>query len=139
MKALTHYLLLVGIPVLGVLGVLQLGQGLTAPKAVAGTWTLEAVSPPSGNATCAVLKEAAQAQTLAIEQSGPELMLELGEMRVDGRIDGNVVRAASAPVSIDASLEPSGAMRGALSFPSCPASSRLTFTAARQLSQGEGR
>jgi hypothetical protein len=138
LKALAHYLLLVGIPVLGILGVLQLGQGLTAPKAVAGTWTFEATRFSSEGPACAALEGAARARTFAVEQSGPELTLELGELRIDGHLDGNMVRTASAPLLIDASLEPSGTMRGVLSFPSCQASPTLAFTAARQQSRGAG-
>lgn len=138
MKALTYYLLLVGIPVLGVLGVLHLGQGLTAPKAVAGTWTLEAVSLPSEKTACTALKEAARARTFAVEQSGPRLTLELGELRADGHIDGDVVRATSPLLLVDAGVEPSGAMRGVLTFAACPTSPTLVFTAAQQLSQGAG-
>lgn len=138
MKAITNYLLLVGIPVLGVLGVLHLGQGLAAPKAVAGTWAFEAVSPRSENATCAALKEAARVRTFAVDQAGPRLALEVGELRADGRIDGDVVRATSTLLLVDASVEPSGTMRGVLSFPTCPASPLLAFTAARQLGRGAG-
>lgn len=139
MKALLQYLVLVGLPVLGVLGVLQLGQGLTAPKALAGAWAFNPSGLVSEASTCPVLESVDQVATLAVAQSGPDLTLELGELRVDGQVEGSTVRAMSPLLALDADVGLPGQMRGTLTFPTCPASPTLTFNALRQLSgQEEG-
>ncbi|MBK8900198.1 MAG: cation:proton antiporter [Anaerolineaceae bacterium] len=60
MKAVIHYLVLVGFPVLGVLGFLQLGQGVEAPAAIVETGVLE---------TSAALEHAGHLPTLLIQIS----------------------------------------------------------------------
>ena len=133
MKALLNYLVLVGLPVLGVLGVLQLGQGLTAPKALAGAWTFVPSSFSPEASACPVTTSVTQIDTLTVAQSGPKLTLKLGELRVDGQVDGSTVRATSPLFTLDADVGSPELMRGTLTFPTCPASPVLAFSALRQL------
>lgn len=132
MKALVQYVLLVGIPILGVLGVLHLGQGLSAPHAVSGLWDItpsDSGQAASVTCSCPTVTDTLATQTLTVEQSGPKLVLELGNLRTHGLIDRQTVRAASKRVSLNARLEASGVLRGTLSFATCPGTPKLPFTA----------
>lgn len=73
MKTVATYIFLVGLPVLGVLLVLRLGQNLTPPMSVGGVWQIEVPA----QAECAAEWEGIDELTLTISQSGPNLTLTL--------------------------------------------------------------
>ena len=76
MRSLVSYLLFVGIPLAGLLGVLRLGQRVEAPRAVHGSW---AVQPRAaiGRVCTSYLLSGADS-TLVISQSGRQLTGTLG-------------------------------------------------------------
>lgn len=73
MKPVATYIFLVGLPVLGVLLVLRLGQNLTPPMSVGGVWQIEVAA----QAECAAGWQGLEELTLTISQSGPNLVLTL--------------------------------------------------------------
>ena len=68
------YILLVGLPLLGLLGILDLGRGIAAPPAVGGEWTAQFTS-----AACAAAE--LRQPALSISQSGTELVVTLNDGR----------------------------------------------------------
>ncbi|MGA2132885.1 MAG: hypothetical protein ABSH50_11380 [Bryobacteraceae bacterium] len=70
------YVVMVGAPVLGLLGILEAGRGLAAPLSVGGEWTLQFDSG---------VKCAGVPASLNISQSGPEAIITFN--------DGHVMRA----------------------------------------------
>lgn len=79
MKAVVHYLVMIGIPVLGVLGLLQLGQGLEAPMAV-----VEVGVPEMG---------------AALEHAGhlPTLLIQISVILAASRLVGMIFRKIHQP------------------------------------------
>ncbi len=75
MKAVLLYIALVALPLLGILGILQLGDGLNAPPDLAGRWTLRAVSAPELEQGCTLLPLEADSLSMHISQSGQYLRL----------------------------------------------------------------
>jgi hypothetical protein len=83
-RAVLLYLFLVGLPVLGLLGMLHVGQRLEAPPVLSGTWRIEQ------GGTCGLQV----GETFEVEQSGQFLVLGLpGRPPFEGRIRGGVLRA----------------------------------------------
>jgi hypothetical protein len=81
MKVLGTYVLMVGLPAVGVLGILRAGSGLKAPHAIGGEWRIDAAAKP-----------------IVVEQSGEHLSIHLpdgGEIK--GRFRGDSLRGAAAP------------------------------------------
>lgn len=86
MKSVLTYVLLVGGPGAGVLGILHKGRELRAPRSVDGEWRVEL----AGVAAPGVMK---------IQQSGPHLSVTLpgANGALDGSIEGVAVQAHPAP------------------------------------------
>jgi hypothetical protein len=76
MRSLFSYLLFVGVPLAGLLGVLKVGQGLEAPLAVHGAWAVQPMPAPTRVCTRYLLFGADS--SLTISQSGRELTAVLG-------------------------------------------------------------
>lgn len=75
MKAVLHYIVLVGLPVLSVLVLLRIGeQSLKAPASIHGNWGL-ALEPQAVRVVCPGLVFPAEDSILNINQSGPQLYL----------------------------------------------------------------
>jgi hypothetical protein len=90
MRSLFSYLLFVGVPLTGLLGVLRLGQGLEAPLAVHGSWAVQPMPAPGRVCTRYLL--AAADSSLTISQSGRELTAALGpsrEVALRGALEGD--------------------------------------------------
>lgn len=90
MRHLLSYLLFVGIPLVGLLGVLRVGQGIEAPRAVHGTWEVQPMAPSGRVCTRYLLSDADS--TLRISQSGRELTAALdprAEVSLRGALTGN--------------------------------------------------
>ena len=137
------YILLVGLPLVGLAGVLKTGRHLTAPISVDGTWKVEATashaSTPCDQAIASLLSS-----NLIVSQSGRSLELTLGEgNKIDfpGQLEGDNITASLMPglgcrddqpvtltASVDAKSEPKG-LAGTLKCASCPP---LEFHAVRQ-------
>lgn len=133
MKSFFTYLVLVGFPAAGLLGILHVGRGLHAPRAIGGEWRI-AARPLAGS-------------TFVVQQSGEHLSLVLpvdggillrGKSRGDtlelkhsgsaitraeacGRVQGTTFRAA---LDLSARMR----MKGAATIGACPP---IPFEAAR--------
>ena len=105
MRHLISYLLFVGIPLLGLLGVLQLGRGIEAPRAVHGRWAV-APMPASGRVCTRYLLSEADS-TLTISQSGRQLTATLGP-RGDVALRGTL---AGDQVTLEGVIQPEATPR----------------------------
>jgi hypothetical protein len=93
MRYLIAYLLLVGAPILGVLGVLRVGQDLPASMAVRGMYDVT-INLPREYPCYAYLLTAADS-TIRLDQSGPLISGALGpvgNVELDGVLSGNELR-----------------------------------------------
>src|SRR5205814_10629530 len=79
MRVVLLYLGLVGLPVLGILVLLQVGQTLSAPISLAGTWNAQ-LSPKS-EATAADLGLLPRPMVLTITQSGSVVFLVFDDVK----------------------------------------------------------
>ena len=89
MRHVISYLLFVGVPLAGLLGVIRVGQGIEAPLAVHGAWAVQPMAAPDRVCTRYLLTGADS--TLTISQSGRELTATLGpgdEVTLRGAITG---------------------------------------------------
>ena len=151
MKTVFLYVSLVGLPALAIAGVLRAGQRLRSPVFVGGTWTVERRSKDSLCNSSLIKSDGA---VLIISQTGSHLLLTLndedrttfaGEIR-DATITASAARPSSdAPVDVHnlggvsiqfhAAVERGGGsdqLLGTLTFPDCPASAVMSFSAQRQ-------
>ena len=91
------YIFLVGLPLLGLVGVLKTGRNLTAPASVDGTWKVEAATDPqaASASSCGNYYSAITSQPLSISQSGPNLVIALagGTRTTAGTIEGKTLTA----------------------------------------------
>ena len=90
------YLSLVGLPVLGILGLLQVGQTLSAPISLAGTWNAQL--NPDSESTAAKSGLLPQPMVLTITQSGPDVILVFDDNQqttLVGKIQGATIDATA--------------------------------------------
>lgn len=148
------YVLLVGLPILGLVGVLKSGRTLTAPISIDGQWQLRAdparlVALPCGKA----LGDGSNA-TLSISQSGKNFSWGLGSLNSDGNsssaaagvIEGTTLRSTPLPSAADgncgqgheltlvATVNPQTdprSLAGTLSVNACPSCAPVEFNAVR--------
>ena len=141
MKIIGQYILLVGLPLLCLLGVLWAGADLQAPQSVNGVWAIAITS--SGDTSCEDFSAWQGEPQLVIAQSGNALTLQFNNpsfARLDGRLDGLAIIAQSDAASgsgvsihFQAIVDPGSApekMTGVLISSQCPASA--TLNGARQ-------
>jgi hypothetical protein len=152
MRLIPLYLLLIGAPALGVLGLLRMGRDLTPPISIKGTWTTEIVPQAPGEQPC---EEALRLnhKTLTISQSGLYLLLKFDDEKgttLNGQIQNTTVTAEArhrstastneqndaAAISIHANLdrqqlEPER-LRGELTLDGCPPGIKMAFIATRK-------
>jgi hypothetical protein len=95
-KGLCSYLIIVGIPVVGILGLLQLGKTLTAPASVAGLWSLTLVRDATDCESSPV-----NADVMHITQSGRFVLVALGNQpaTLAGEIKELVISASGDSIS----------------------------------------
>lgn len=159
MKTAILYLVLVGLPTLGVLGVLRAGQSLTPPVSVSGLWNVEISTQAAGNSPCGEQFDKSEILSLSIKQSGTHLLFSFEKKKINlaGEIDGPnggaaAVRLSAATASEDAGQADAVRLRataerearperlhGSLSFARCPAGTEVSFIATRQLNTTEVR
>ncbi|MGA2413924.1 MAG: hypothetical protein ABSF59_05730 [Candidatus Sulfotelmatobacter sp.] len=153
------YFLLVGLPILGLVGVLKSGRNLTAPISVDGVWQLQADPAQLAASPCGqALASRSDATTFAISQSGKTFLLGFGSVNpsngsrsvASGTIDGTRLRAslpansiASAPdggcgqgreLTLAATVNPKTdprSLAGTFSIPDCPSCASIEFHAVR--------
>ena len=73
-KHLVQYLALVGLPFLGLLGVLRIGRDMIAPMAVHGRYTVAVIGGTGGPCLGELLADSA----LVVSQSGERIEVRLG-------------------------------------------------------------
>ncbi|MGA2736403.1 MAG: hypothetical protein ABSG65_03010 [Bryobacteraceae bacterium] len=108
------YLLLVGVPVMGLLGILEAGRGIPAPLSIAGDWAIE-FSPA---AHCGALL---RQPGFTISQSGTEALVTLNDGRattLEGTVNGGVLTAKSMTASI-AGKQGARTLEGTMQFDGC--------------------
>lgn len=130
------YLLLVGVPVMGLLGILEAGRAIRAPLSVAGEWTLE-FDPAArcANGPAGLLQSA-----LNISQSGTQALITLngGNGGNDGHAaaqEATVNGAALTAESLTAAISGkpgSRTLEGTMRFSGC---APVAFRAVRQASK----
>jgi hypothetical protein len=88
------YVLLVGLPLLGLAGVLRSGRSLKAPVSVDGTWNIQG-DKPSGADPCAGAVAAFLNSPLLISQSGKSLELTFTQPKAyfTGVLEGTQLKA----------------------------------------------
>jgi len=120
------YLVLVGAPVLGLLGILEAGRAIAAPVSVGGEWKIE----PDSAVSCADVPAG-----MSISQSGAYALITLkdGET-MDGAVSGATLSGKSLQASI-AGNAAGRTLQGTMRLNRC---GLIAFRAARQpRKQGE--
>lgn len=136
MKTVIQYLLMVGLPILGVFGLVQVGQQLTPPVSVGGDWLIEATTEAGGKATCGQFLTQADQPRLTISQSGPRLVLtfnDAAKTALPGSLNDLTLTATtpdiSVTTSVDRQIEPNR-LHGKIAFSNC--AEAVPFQAVRQ-------
>ncbi len=162
-KLVLTYVVLVGLPLLGLLGVLRAGRKLTAPVAVGGAWNLEADFTPLSGTPCGALLSGRKQPSLNISQSGTSVRFSIGDP-VENGIPGTLqnstltmgtmggespessVRSGvscedSQALYLKATVHPEGGKRvmtGTLGIHGCANCSPVSFRAVRVISHAGG-
>ena len=131
------YLVLVGVPVLGLLGILEAGRGVSAPLAISGEWTLS-FDPAAG---CANGPATLRQPALSISQSGTQALITVNDGHAttfEATVNGAAIAAKSPAAGIAAGISGKAGERtlqGVMNFNGCPA---VAFRAVRQASKKGG-
>jgi hypothetical protein len=143
------YILLVGLPLLGLVGVLKVGHSVSAPVSIDGAWKLDVDNPVSG--PCGKALASLPTSAFNISQSGKNLVLNLnsrpaGSATIDGNRFNGVLELSDVPVddqacpnhstlhllaSVDAKTEPR-VMTGTISVNGCARCATMNYQAVRQ-------
>lgn len=142
------YILLVGLPLLGLAGVLRSGRNLSAPISVDGTWKIDADSSVLASYPCSSA-QSLLSSPLLISQSGKNLVITMGKTKApsDGLLENKRLRA-SIPQGSDISSPACGAgsfrltamvdttseprtLSGTVSAPGCSSCLPVQFRAVR--------
>lgn len=92
-----------GIPLLGLLGILEAGRGIAAPPPISGDWTLQFDSA----ASCASGPAGLQQPALSISQSGTAALITVNDghaTTLEATLDSATLTAKSPAASITASI-----------------------------------
>jgi len=106
MRSVFLYVVLVGLPILGVVAVLRVGERLTPPRSVGGDWTVEAPDLSAGISDCRPSWWNAGPLVMVIAQSGPDLVVTFPatpDWTLSGTIRGDTLTAATRGSSRQAS------------------------------------
>ncbi|MHB8218679.1 MAG: hypothetical protein ACYDDS_21615 [Candidatus Sulfotelmatobacter sp.] len=147
------YILLVGLPLLGLAGVLRFGHGLSAPISVSGVWKLGAEGAPLVDGKCGKGLASLQGALLTISQSGKELIVSVNNESLaigSGVMEGTTLMATlplletptkeptcgsdngiTLTATVDPKLEPRS-MQGTFSLRECDSCARMKYRAVRQ-------
>jgi hypothetical protein len=149
------YLLFVGVPLLGLVGILRAGRGLSAPVAISGDWSLQADASPLASDSCGAEWTQLAQPALSISQSGTEIVVTLNSIdghpiTLTGTIQEGRLHAAGAPAGYcaaphtlfwDGAVTGPGTQRtitGALGVANCSGCATVEFRANRMLPTREG-
>jgi hypothetical protein len=137
------YLVLVGVPLLFLVGTLRAGRTLTAPPALSGDWTIQPTDTPPGSQTVP--------PSLSIYQTGADLLITFRDAEKtqftarleSGRIAGAVSLTPRTwggqgvtAVKLDASLGGMPGRRfleGQIAFEGCPSCTPIKFRATKSI------
>jgi hypothetical protein len=145
------YVLLVGLPLIGLAGVLKTGRGLTAPISVDGVWKIDADASRFAAQPCAKTASSLVNASFVISQSGKSLVLTFNNASktvTSGAIEGKTLTASIVPArdsgdtgcgdqplaltaTVDPKTEPKS-LTGMLSVNGCASCTPLEFHALRQ-------
>ena len=137
------------LPLLGLVGILRSGRGLTAPFSVDGAWKIESGASGPSASSCGNFFSSVSNAPLSISQSGKSLVVALsGAKTTTGTLDGKTIKAQftaadkSGPAEcgdggliLTATLDPMAeprTLRGTLSVEGCSSCAPLEFRAVRQ-------
>ena len=98
MKTIAIYLLLVGAPLLGLLGILRAGERIVPPHHVGGEWRLDPAFAAALRAACPDLAFPAAGPALDVSQSGTRAVLTLNDSAsttLDARLEGESLMASA--------------------------------------------
>jgi hypothetical protein len=147
------YVLLVGLPIVGLAAVLKSGRALTAPLSVDGIWKLQADPAQLSHLTCGGLVAVANDTTLAVSQSGKNFSFTLASLPQAtgaGTLEGTTFKASLTSsgarhnesdclsvhdLALEATIDPNAspkAMIGMLSLSDCPSCGSARFHAVKQ-------
>ena len=127
------YLVLVGLPMLGLLGILEAGRNISAALAIGGDWNLEFAADPQCASGSATLRQPA----LSISQSGREAQITLNDghaTTLPAILNGNVVSAKLLTATVTGKPE-SRTIEGRISLAGC---APVAFRAVRASPQKRG-
>lgn len=148
------YVLLVGLPIVGLLGVLRSGRSLKAPLSIDGVWQFQADTSQLAALPCGKALSENPDTALAISQSGNNFTLSFAngpKSTAFGVLDGVTVKASIAPAGdwlaqqscgsdrelvLLATLDPQAnprSLTGELSIPNCSECKAVAFHATRQV------
>jgi hypothetical protein len=146
------YIFLVGLPVVGLLGVLKNGRTLRAPHSIDGIWQFQADADQLALLPCGRVFAENPNLALAVSQSGKNFTLTIvngPKARASGVLDGTTVKASIAAstewpqencgtdrkLTLLATLDPTAqppSLSGEISVPNCAECKAVPFRAARQ-------
>ncbi len=147
------YILLVGLPLLGLAGVLRSGRKLIAPISIDGTWKVEGDASRISNQPCAKTLSSLLNTSLVISQSGKNLAITFNNPTKtvgSGLLEGKSLRASIGPQRdsageagcggdqipiLNAAIDPKSEPRiltGTLSVSECTSCTPVAFRAVRQ-------
>jgi len=139
------YIVLVGLPLVGLAGVLRSGRHLKAPVSVDGVWKIEAQNSSPGNHLCNAVSNLFNSPLL-ISQSGRSFEISSkGNPATSGVLDdknltssmwtGSYSACGNGQITLAAVVDPTAEPRsltGQLSFPGCQSCAPVDFRAVRQ-------
>jgi len=147
------YILLVGLPILGLIGVLKSGRKLVAPISVDGQWKLQFDQARLAALPCGKALAESTDAALAISQSGQNFTLSLANgprSSGAGQLDDETLKASIAPapewagqadcganreLTLVASVDPRAnprSLAGRLSVANCPTCDSIDFHAVKE-------
>jgi hypothetical protein len=152
MKSFLRYLILVGLPLVGIVGLLQVGQSLTAPISLAGKWSAQLLPVQTQDFAGSEWLLHSASKVLSITQSGPKLRLSFDDapsITFDGSIRDLTISAnvhnreaaaaanpsnvRTSPVAIRAEVDPhADHLVGVLVFENGLSRTEVPLTAIRQ-------
>jgi hypothetical protein len=92
------YIFLVGLPLLGLAGILKSGRNLSAPISVDGNWKLETAAKRVATLPCGNFLNSVSNNPLSISQSGTGLIIGIngGSSTATGVLEGETIKASFA-------------------------------------------
>ncbi|MEO8295120.1 MAG: hypothetical protein ABI613_06345 [Gemmatimonadota bacterium] len=139
MKVMLLYLVLVGLPILGVSMIVKAGGRIVPPISVGGIWRLAAVQDSS----CRGMPFP-DTLVMTVAQSGPELIVHLNARArpLIGSVDGPVIQVSDGDLRVRGSLGPDTSMheiKGTISGLPCKDGTTAGFTGRRTHSAAAAR